>query len=134
MYHAARSECYPGISAQDFFNFSESCGILGMTLIEESVLQKCISETVGVTINNFKKSGDESIYRYEFLEILVRLSAFILRYQDQMNNTQGHTISTVLSELLTTIVLPRSKFINRYKFRRSLIQDRNVSELLNKNE
>ena len=63
---------------EDFFTFAQECGLLSENLLSEISLQKCWAETI-LSTNNFKKSGENAFYRYEFIEIIVRISSFLAK-------------------------------------------------------
>jgi hypothetical protein len=94
LFYSGSSHAYPGIAIEDFSFFAQECGLISSNLINETTLLKCFSETT-VSTNNFKKSGENNtLYRYEFLEILVRIAAAILKQNEVVLTTQ--TTSTVL--------------------------------------
>ena len=98
LFYSGSSHAYPGIAIEDFSNFALECGLISETLINETTLIKCFSETT-VSTNNFKKSGENNtLYRYEFLEILVRIAAAILK-QNEACLTMLNT-SAMLQSLL----------------------------------
>ena len=76
LFYAGQSHTYPSIAIEDFSNFTEECNLVQNGLITEVALRKCFTETI-VSTNNFKQSGEKSLCRYEFLEILVRIAAAI---------------------------------------------------------
>ena len=117
---------------EDFFNFAQECGLVSDNLLSASALQKCWAETI-LSTNNFKKSGEKGLYRYEFIEIIVRISAFLAKTRHAAGQSDNNSISETLTLLLNDIILPNSQMVNRYKFRKMLISDTRVTELLNRN-
>ena len=74
---------YPALSLEDFINYAAECGIIQENLLDEAAVMKCFNETI-VSTNTLKESGEQVLYRYEFIEILVRIAAHISR------NRQGN--------------------------------------------
>ena len=87
-----------------------------------------------MSTNNLKKSNETGLFRYEFIEIIVRISAFISKSRQQAGQVENNSISQTLQILLDDIIEPNSQRVNRYKFRKMLISDARVSELLNRNQ
>lgn len=72
------------------------------------------------------------MFRYEFLEILVRFASHI--NNKQVPKQPGNkSIDQILKTLITEQVIQNSQSVNRIAFRRYLINNVNVSELLNRN-
>ena len=93
---------------EDFTSFADECGILS-NLINEKTLLKLFQETTASN-HNFKKTGEKSLFRYEFLEILVRIASFIsLSHQNQDNMTISQTLNSVISDQ----ILPKAQKVNR---------------------
>ena len=93
------------------------------------MLNKCFAETV-LSDNKYKKSIEKNLNRYEFIEVLVRIAAVLCNSRRASETT---TIAQTLSALLTDLIIPNSQQVNRVEFRRMLIADPRVSELLNRN-
>ena len=130
LYYSGQSHCYPAIAIEDFISFAEECGILSKNLINEKTLLKCFQETT-VSTHGFKKTGEKSLFRYEFLEILVHIAAFL--HGKQPPRQQGKSIEQILNALISEQILPNAQSVNRVNFRRFLISDQNVCELLARN-
>ena len=88
IYYSGQSHAYPAIAVEDFISFCEECGILSHSVINEKTLQRCFQETT-VSTNSYKKTGEKSLFRYEFLEILVHISAYL--YGKQPPRQKGKT-------------------------------------------
>ena len=97
---------------------------------------KCFNETI-VSTNTLKKSGDRNLNRYEFLEILVRIAQVVNREQNLAMTpsqiSQKKSLSQTLDHLLNEVVLQKAKKVNRYKFRRFLLHDPTLGQLVNRN-
>jgi len=61
---------------EDFQIFVQERQILSQNLMTEGTLMKCFTETIQ-SKNNLKQKGEKQLNRYEFLEILVRISSVI---------------------------------------------------------
>ena len=90
------------------------------SVINEKTLQRCFQETT-VSTNMYKKTGEKSLYRYEFLEVLVHISAYL--FGKQPPRQKGKTKEQILDTLITDKILRNAQCVNRVNFRRYLVAD-----------
>lgn len=109
--------------------FCQEVGLLGQgSPLKESDLMKCFTQTIA-TGSNHKSSGEKCLNRYEFLEILVAISA--MSSTKAGKDSQG--ITNTLQLLLNQRILPNAQRTYRSQFWRKIVSDERVVELLNKN-
>ena len=80
LFYVGQSHTYPALSEEDFLSFAVECNLVQETSLDQEALVKCFQETI-VSTNNLKKSGESILYRYEFIEVIVRIAASLLKQQ-----------------------------------------------------
>ena len=123
-FYAGQSYTYPAMAIEDFTVFAQEAGLLG--ILSEATLMKCFTETI-VGSTNQKQNGEKSLIRFEFFEILVRI-AFAIQKE-----TGQKSLSVILSNLLTGNVLVKAQSTDKAAFRRMMVEDEKVQELLSQN-
>ena len=93
---------------------------------------KCFTETIQST-NNLKQKGEKQLNRYEFLEILVRISSVISK-SNQHSIAVKSSVSQTLRNLLELVILPNAQQTNRSGFIKMLTSDDRITDLLSQNE
>ena len=78
LFYCGQSPSYPTLDISDFFNFASECGLLSENLLSQNDIQKLWAETI-LSTNNLKKSSETGLFRYEFIEIIIRIAAFIAK-------------------------------------------------------
>ena len=129
LFYSGQSHAYPAIAKEDFMGLAEESFLVSQGLISERMLNKCFAESV-LSENKYKKSIEKTLNRYEFIEVLVRIAAVLCNTR---RATETTTIAQTLNSLLTELIIPNSQQVNRVEFRRMLIADPRVAELLNRN-
>lgn len=132
LFYAGQSYAYPALAIEDFSSFAEECGLLDEGMLSEVSLMKCFTETYAST-NGPKRNNEKSLYRFEFLEILVRIAAALMKDSQAAKDGKLTSLASTLTSLLNEVIFKHAQRVNRYKFRKMLINDIHVTEILNKN-
>lgn len=69
-----------------------------------------------MSTNNLKKSDESILYRYEFVEVIVRIAAAIFKQSKSVGN-----LTKTLQSLFTDVIFRNARSVNKYKFRKNLI-------------
>jgi len=107
--------------------FTQEAGLISKAgPTNELSLMKCFTETIVSSIN-YRQTGEKSVSRSEFLEVLVRIAAV-------MQATSGKSnLGETLKQLLRETVFKKAKKTARSEFLSMLVNDAKSIELLQKN-
>lgn len=123
LFYVMDLKSYPKWSEREFLEAMRELGVIRYPL-EQSVIERQFTLTNDST-NQFKKSDDRELHRYEFLELIVRLA--IIKYKDTkvLQTTQAS-----FQRFLDQDLIPKAKKINGFTFRKDHIYNLKVDDVL----
>ena len=126
-YYAGTSS-YPTIHYSDITPFGRETGILDGQVVNPAGFDLLCVAT-NVSHHEFKKSSENDLNRYEFLEFLIRSALFIYMEKGEIKD---HVVA--INTLLEEKVYPNACSMDGKMFRKNHCYNQRMNELISKNK
>ena len=126
LYIAANSN-YPTITLNDYTSFINRSKILDKNVNLAAVDRMFIA--TNTSNNKYKNSAERELHRYEFVEVIVRLS--LVKYKEPKIHEKLHDAT---EQILIKDVLPNNPSVDGYTFRKEHMYNLKCDEIFTKND
>lgn len=126
MFIAANSN-YPTITLNDYTSFINRSKIIDKNVNLAAVDRMFIA--TNTSNNRYKNSAERELHRYEFVEVIVRLS--LVKYKEPKIIDKLHDATL---EILEKDVLPNNPSVDGYNFRKEQMYNLKCDDIFKKNE
>lgn len=125
--HIASTSNYPTIGLNDFTTFVHRSELFDKNINIATVDRNFIA--TNVSNNPYKNSAERELHRYEFVEVLVRLSLSKFKEPKIVE-----TLPQALEKMLSEYVYPKNPAVDGLNFREEHMYNLKVDEIFKKNE